>query len=58
MAEKDVKKAEDSPATPTPVDPDAPKLDETIPGGKYIDGDVYRDAHGNVLGNVSKKDKA
>jgi hypothetical protein len=36
---------------------DEKKLDETVPGGKYIVGDRYVDASGKDLGPVSAKGK-
>jgi hypothetical protein len=29
---------------------------ETVPGGKYIQGDVYVNAHGEIIGKVNEKD--
>ena len=33
---------------------DPNQIDETVPGGEYIDGDVVRNAHGEVIRNASK----
>ena len=32
----------------------AKKLDETVPGGKYIQGEYYVNANGDILGEVPK----
>lgn len=34
------------------------KIDETIPGGRYIVGDKYVDANGNAIGTVEAREGA
>jgi hypothetical protein len=36
---------------------DPNQIDETVPGGRYIVGDVIQNAHGEEIGKVSKADQ-
>lgn len=55
-ADESVATSTAQPAASNTVDPNIPAIDETVPGGRYIDGDKVVNADGKVIEGLSVKD--